>query len=62
MTSALRYRSQGPFVDTLLGGIGMSGENIHRMEGLQDLSKIVYTEPGGAAPASSAKATPKTKK
>jgi len=62
VNSALRYRSQAPFVDTLLGEIGMSGENIHRMEGLQDLSKIVYTEPGGAAPARSAKATPKTKK
>ncbi|MDF1670728.1 MAG: flotillin domain-containing protein [Roseovarius sp.] len=46
VNSALRYRSQAPFVDTLLGEIGMSGENVHRMEGLQDLSKIVYTEPG----------------
>ena len=48
VNSALRYRSQAPFVDTLLSEIGMSGENIHRMEGLQDLSKIVYTEPGEA--------------
>jgi len=46
VNSALRYRSQAPFVDTLLGEIGMNGENIHRMEGLQDLSKIVYSEPG----------------
>jgi uncharacterized membrane protein YqiK len=48
VNSALRYRSQAPFVDTLLGEIGMSGDNIHRMEGLQDLSKIVYTEPGAS--------------
>jgi uncharacterized membrane protein YqiK len=46
VNSALRYRSQAPFVDTLLGEIGMNGANIHRMEGLQDLSKIVYSEPG----------------
>ena len=46
VNSALRYSSQAPFVDTLLGEIGMNGANIHRMEGLQDLSKIVYAEPG----------------
>ena len=46
VNSALRYRSQAPFVDTLLGEIGMNGANIHRMEGLQELSKIVYSEPG----------------
>ena len=46
VNSALRYRSQAPFVDTLLGEIGMNGANIHRMEVLQDLSKIVYAEPG----------------
>lgn len=46
VNSALRYRSQAPFVDTLLGEIGMSSSNIHRMEGLNDLSKIVYSEPG----------------
>lgn len=46
VSSALRYRSQAPFVDTLLAEIGMSSGNIHRMEGLNDLSKIVYTEPG----------------
>lgn len=60
VNSALRYRSQAPFVDTLLGEIGMSGSNIHRMEGLQDLSKIVYTEPGEPEGASVAKpAAPK---
>jgi len=46
VNSALRYRSQAPFVDTLLGEIGMNGANIHRMEGLQELSKIFYSEPG----------------
>ncbi|MEP3663718.1 MAG: flotillin domain-containing protein [Nitratireductor sp.] len=56
VNSALRYRSQAPFVDTLLGEIGMSGENVHRMEGLQDLSKIVYTEPGAAETSSKPKA------
>ncbi|MEP1443151.1 MAG: flotillin domain-containing protein [Hyphomicrobiales bacterium] len=61
VNSALRYRSQAPFVDTLLGEIGMSGENVHRMEGLQDLSKIVYTEPGAAETSSKPKAaSPKT--
>ncbi len=60
VNSALRYRAQAPFVDTLLGDIGMSGENIHRMEGLQDLSKIIYTEPSGAKPAEPAQ--PKVKK
>lgn len=64
VSSALRYRSQAPFVDTLLAEIGMSGDNIHRMEGLQDLSKIVYTEPGGAEPAKSraTKSKPRPKK
>jgi len=65
VNSALRYRSQAPFVDTLLGEIGMSGENIHRMEGLQDLSKIVYTEPGApedGKPAAPKKSAPKAKK
>ncbi|MEP3231989.1 MAG: flotillin domain-containing protein [Hyphomicrobiales bacterium] len=56
VNSALRYRSQAPFVDTLLGEIGMSGENVHRMESLQDLSKIVYTEPGAAETSSKPKA------
>jgi uncharacterized membrane protein YqiK len=44
VSSALRYRSQAPFVDTLLAEIGMSGDTIHRSHTLQDLSKIVYTE------------------
>jgi uncharacterized membrane protein YqiK len=49
VTSALRYRSQAPFVDTLLSEIGLTGDTIHRPHTLQDLSKIVYSEP--AAPA-----------
>mgnify|MGYP007044760684 FL=1 len=44
VNSALRYRSQAPFVDSLLGEIGMSAANAHRIDGLQDLSKIVYSE------------------
>ncbi|MCU0906217.1 MAG: SPFH domain-containing protein [Rhodobacteraceae bacterium] len=53
VTSALRYRSQAPFVDTLLGEIGLSGDTVHRSHTLQDLSKIVYTEP--SAPETDAK-------
>jgi len=45
VSSALRYRSQAPFVDQLLGEVGLSGDSIHRTHTLQDLSKIVYTEP-----------------
>jgi uncharacterized membrane protein YqiK len=45
VSSALRYRSQAPFVDQLLNEIGLSADNIHRPHTLQDLSKIVYTEP-----------------
>ncbi len=45
VTSALRYRSQAPFVDTLLGEIGLTAETVHRPHTLQDLSKIVYTDP-----------------
>ncbi len=45
VSSALRYRSQAPFVDTLLSEIGLSGDNIHRNQPLQDLSKIAYTQP-----------------
>lgn len=45
VSSALRYRAQAPFVDTLLGEIGMSGDNVHRTHTLQDLSKIVYSAP-----------------
>ena len=44
VNSALRYRSQAPFVDSLLGEIGMSAENVHKIDGLQNLSKIVYSE------------------
>lgn len=68
VNSALRYRSQAPFVDTLLGEIGMSGDSVHRVEGLQDLSKIVYSEPGAPENASKPKAAaakkpaPKAKK
>ena len=50
VSSALRYRAQAPFVDTLLGEIGMSGKDIHRIETLQDLYKIVYTEAAGEKP------------
>lgn len=55
--SALRYRSQAPFVDTLLGEIGMNGGNIHRTESLQDLSKIVYSEPAEHASGKSVKSS-----
>ena len=47
VSSALRYRSQAPFVDQLLGEIGLNSDNVHRTHTLQDLSKIVYTEPNG---------------
>src|SRR5208282_6626399 len=40
VTSALRYRSQAPFVDKLLGEIGLSGAAIHRTQALEDLSKV----------------------
>ncbi|MEX0431086.1 flotillin family protein [Spiribacter insolitus] len=49
VNSALRYRSHAPFVDQLLGEIGLSADNIHRSEALQDLSKVVYTEPTSAS-------------
>lgn len=51
VTSALRYRSQAPFVDTLLGEIGLSADTVHRPHTLQDLSKIVYTDPSAPEPA-----------
>lgn len=51
VTSALRYRSQAPFVDTLLGEIGLTGDTVHRPHTLQDLSKIVYSDPAAASPA-----------
>jgi len=54
VSSALRYRSQAPFVDQLLGEIGMSADSVHRTHTLQDLSKIVYSEPS-APDAKSAK-------
>jgi uncharacterized membrane protein YqiK len=50
VSSALRYRTQAPFVDTLLGEIGLSGDTIHRSHTLSDLSKIVYTEPSAPEP------------
>lgn len=45
VTSALRYRTQAPFVDTLLGEIGLTAASVHRPHTLQDLSKVVYSEP-----------------
>ena len=60
VSSALRYRSQAPFVDMLLGEIGMDADNIHRTHTLQDLSKVVYTEPNAQKPTPEAK--PKTSK
>jgi uncharacterized membrane protein YqiK len=50
VTSALRYRSQAPFVDTLLSEIGLTGDTIHRAHTLQDLSKVVYSEPSAPVP------------
>lgn len=44
VSSALRYRSQAPFVDQLLGEIGLSGATLHRTQVLEDLSKVRYTE------------------
>ncbi len=51
VSSALRYRTQAPFVDTLLGEIGLTSETIHRPHTLSDLSKVVYTDPSAATPA-----------
>lgn len=59
VSSALRYRSQAPFVDTLLNEIGLSGDTVHRAHTLQDLSKVVYSEPS-APPPPSGKPTSKT--
>lgn len=53
VSSALRYRTQAPFVDTLLGEIGLTADTVHRPHTLQDLSKVVYSEP--AAPAAKGK-------
>ncbi|MEC9342254.1 MAG: flotillin domain-containing protein [Pseudomonadota bacterium] len=58
VSSALRYRSQAPFVDQLLNEIGLDGDNIHRTHTLQDLSKIVYTEPSAAETKSAGKPRP----
>lgn len=48
VSSALRYRTQAPFVDTLLGEIGLTSETVHRPHTLSDLSKIVYTDPSAS--------------
>ena len=45
VSSALRYRSQAPFVDQLLNEIGLSADTVHKTHTLQDLSKVVYSEP-----------------
>lgn len=50
VSSALRYRTQAPFVDTLLSEIGLTTDTIHRPHTLSDLSKIVYTDPSAATP------------
>jgi len=50
VSSALRYRSQAPFVDQLLSEIGLATGELHRTQTLQDLSKIVYTEPNAPTP------------
>ena len=55
VSSALRYRSQAPFVDQLLGEIGLSPDSIHRTHTLQDLSKVVYSEPNPPSPEPKAK-------
>ena len=47
VNSALRYRAQAPFVETLLNEIGLSAQSIN-LEGLQGLSKTDYS---GAKPA-----------
>ena len=59
VSSALRYRTQAPFVDTLLSEIGMSTDTIHRPHTLSDLSKIVYTEPSAPPPAPAAPEKPR---
>jgi uncharacterized membrane protein YqiK len=55
VSSALRYRAQAPFVDTLLGEIGLSSADIHRTQPLQNLSKIVYSQTGDAGPGEGSK-------
>jgi uncharacterized membrane protein YqiK len=44
VNSALRYRAQAPFVETLLHEIGLSTQSIN-LEGLQSLSKVDYSGP-----------------
>jgi uncharacterized membrane protein YqiK len=61
VSSALRYRSQAPFVDQLLGEIGLTSGDIHRTQTLQDLSKIVYTQPSSAEPAPKSKSSKSSK-
>lgn len=62
VNSALRYRSHAPFVDQLLGEIGLSADNIHRSEALQDLSKVAYTNPISASDQPKPAAKPKSGK
>ncbi|MFT3989604.1 flotillin family protein [Aestuariivirga sp.] len=50
VSSALRYRTHAPFVDMMLGEIGMSGDSVHKIENLQNLSKLVYTQPDAVKP------------
>ena len=45
VNSALRYRAQAPFVDTLLSEIGISPHSIN-VKGLEGLSTADYTPPG----------------
>jgi uncharacterized membrane protein YqiK len=59
VSSALRYRSQAPFVDQLLGEIGLTAGDIHRTQTLQDLSKIVYTQPNAPEPPAKGKSSNK---
>lgn len=48
VNSALRYRAQAPFVDTLLSEIGISPHSIN-VKGLEGLSTAEYTPPGDDA-------------
>lgn len=55
VNSALRYRAQAPFVDSLLNEIGMSANSIS-LEGLASLSRAEYTpKPVEVTPARSPK-------
>lgn len=44
VTSALRYRTQAPFVDRLLREIGLSASDSREVDPLEDLSKVMYSE------------------